>query len=139
MIVGGFNPRGHPFIRGLVTVEQLGVQYEADFLVDTGSDRTHLHYPDVVLAGVDPRPLEEIGVPASFRGAGGSALYIAVSATVGLMDRHLGSAQTYDIDLPVADASQTGLHRQSVLGRDILDQHLMVYDRRADRIELYRH
>ena len=139
MIVGGFNPRGRPFIRGLVTISRLGVQHEVDFLVDTGSDRTHLHYPDVTAAGVDPDALEEVGVPTSVNIAGGSALYIATPATVDLEDRDSDSAQTYDITLYVVDVSQAHLHRQSVLGRDILHQHLMLYDPRSDRIDLYRY
>ena len=139
MIEGSFNARGRPTITGLVTIDRLGVQYEATFLVDTGSDRTHLHYPDVTAVGVDPQALEEIGVPTSFRVAGGNALYIATSATLDLEDRDSGSEQTYDITLYVADTSQAQLPRQSVLGRDILHQHLMLYDPRSDRIDLFRY
>ena len=67
----------------------------------------------------------------------GSAAYVATPARVYLTDRDTGFPLGYDIDLHVADGSQSASHHQSVLGRDILDQHLMVYDRRSDRIELH--
>ena len=137
MIAGGFNSWGRPVIRGWVAIGRLHVQHRIIFLADTGSDSTHLHYPDVAKAGIDPRALEEIGVPATARGIGGSAAYVATPARVYLTDRDTGFPLGYDIDLHVADGSQSASHHQSVLGRDILDQHLMVYDRRSDRIELH--
>ena len=61
MIVGGYDRNGRPTVRGLVTIHGLGVQYAASFLVDTGADRTCLHYPDVPLARAGSRLLEEVG------------------------------------------------------------------------------
>ena len=139
MIMGSFSPEGWPLIRGVVAIGLLQVQHRITFLVDTGADRTHLHYPDVEDAGVDPRALEEVGVPDTAIGVGGSATYIVTPARVYLTDRDTGFPVAYDIDLYVADASQAASHHHSVLGRDILDQHLMIYDRRTDRIELHRH
>ena len=47
MIVGGFNPRGRPFVWGLVTMFPLRVQYQAIFWSSDGFVAgDHLQYAD---------------------------------------------------------------------------------------------
>lgn len=139
MIAGSFSLGGLPLVRGWVAIGRPLVQYPTTFLLDTGSYNTLFHYPDVEYAGVDPQALEEAGVPATSMGIGGSAEYVVVPARVYLTDNDTGFPEAYDIDLHVAAASQAGSHIPSVLGRDILDQHRIVYDRRADHLQLDRH
>ena len=138
MIVGRYDRNGRPTIRGLVTIHRIGVQHTVSFLVDTGADRTCLHYPDVSLARVDSRLLEEVGDGAVFRGVGGTADYFVTPARVDFLDRPDRKILSYDIGLYIAASAQLDMNRPSLLGRDILDQHLMIYGPKSGRLELYR-
>ena len=77
-------------------------------------------------AGVRPEALAEVRTTSSYPPESTFAIGKA---------RRLVS---YDVQLWVAAASQVGMERLSLLGRDILDQHFMVYAPRSGRLELYR-
>ena len=137
MIKGEFDPYNHnrPTVTGVVQVNELGIECVVDFLVDTGADATCMHYPDVAVAEVDQDRLKEVGVSREFGGVGGDAKYRQVSADITFEDTDRRS-RTYAIELLVADTSQETMgERPSLLGRDILDLHLMVYDPQRDRLE----
>ena len=99
---------------------------------------TCLHYPDVAVAGVDSQFLQELGRPAESRGIGGTADYLVTRAQILFLDEPNRNTLSYDVDLYIAASSQEGLYRPSLLGRDILDQHLMIYAPRNGRLELHR-
>lgn len=138
MIKGEFDPYNHnrPTVTGVVQINELGIECVVDFLVDTGADATCMHYPDVAVAEVDQDRLKEVGVLREFGGVGGDAKYRQVSADITFEDTDRRS-RTYAIELLVADTSQETMgERPSLLGRDILDLHLMVYDPQRDRLTL---
>lgn len=138
MIAGFFDPYGRPAVRGLVTISLMGIQHTVNFLVDTGADVTCLHHPDVSVAGVNPQLLEEVSQAARFGGVGGAADYFVTPARVDFLEEPDRKTVSYNIDLCIAASSQEGLNKPSLLGRDILNQHLMVYDPRNGRLELHR-
>ena len=87
MITGWYDPRnGRPFVRGLVTVHQLGIQYTVNFLVDTGADLTCLHYPDVAIARVNHQLLSRSSEMIGMEGVGGSAEYFITPARVDFLN-----------------------------------------------------
>lgn len=88
--------------------------------------------------GVNPRLSEEVGEPAGARAIGGTADYLVTSARVDFVDKEADTTLSYDVDLHVAASSQAAVNRPSLLGRNVLDQHLMIYDPRSSRLELYR-
>ena len=136
MIAGWYDGNGRPTLKAMVIIEPIGVECVVDFLVDTGADLTCLHYPDVAVAGVDHGLLEEVSRPASMRGVGGSAEYRVVTSDVILDDLDTGPV-FYRMPLLIAAEAQSGrLERPSLLGRDLLDRHMMLYDPRQDRLEL---
>ena len=138
MIKGEFDPYNHnrPTVTGVVQINEMGIECVVDFLVDTGADATCMHYPDVAVAGIDQDRLKEVGVLREFGGIGGDAKYRQVSADITFEDTDRRS-RTYAIELLVADTSQETMgERPSLLGRDILDLHLMVYDPQRDRLTL---
>ena len=38
MIVGKFDARGRPYVKGELTLPRLGVSHDVNFLLDTGAD-----------------------------------------------------------------------------------------------------
>ena len=138
MIKGEFDPYNHnrPTVKGVVQIYELGIECVVDFLLDTGADVTCMHYPDVIVAGVDQSHLREVGVLREFGGVGGDANYRQVSADITFEDTDLRS-RIYTTETLVADVSQEGLgERPSLLSRDILDLHLIVYDPQHKRLAL---
>ena len=138
MIRGEFDPRNYnrPTVTGVVRVDQLGVERVVDFLLDTGADATCLHYPDVAVAGIDQDSLKDVGTLRELGGVGGDANYYQVSADIEFEDADRGS-RVYGVELLVADVSQRTMgERPSLLGRDFLDLHLIVYDPQRDRLTL---
>ena len=138
MIAGFYDPYGRPAVKGLVTIDLMSVRHIVNFLVDTGADVTCLHYPDVAVANVNPQLLEEVSQTARFGGVGGAADYFVTPARVDFLDEPDRMIISYDIELCIAASSQEGMHRPSLLGRNILNQHLMIYDPKNGRLELHR-
>ena len=138
MIEGAFDPYNHnrPTVTGVVRIDGIGIEGVVDFLLDTGADATCLHYPDVAVAGIDQDRLRELGELREFGGVGGDAKYRQVSADITFEDTDRG-LRTYSVGMFIADVSQETVgQRPSLLGRDILDLHLMVYDPQRDRLTL---
>ena len=138
MIKGEFDPYNHnrPTVTGVVQINELGIECVVDFLLDTGADATCMHYPDVAVAEVDQDRLKEIGALREFGGVGGDAKYRQASADITFEDTDRRS-RTYAIEMLVADVSQETMgERPSLLGRDILDLHLIVYDLQHKRLTL---
>ena len=138
MIKGQFDPYNHnrPAVTGVVQINELGIECVVDSLLDTGADATCMHYPDVAVAEVDQDRLKEIGVLREFGGVGGDAKYRQVSADITFEDTDRRS-RTYAIEMLVADVSQETMgERPSLLGRDILDLHLIVYDPQHKRLTI---
>ena len=138
MIVGFYDHDGRPTVKGLVAIEEISIECVVDFLVDTGADVTCLHYPDTAVAGVSHRLLEEIGDPVEVGGIGGSAEYFVADAIVYFADNANYRLLSYDIELYIAATSQEGIEQPSLLGRDILDRHKMIYNPANQQLELYR-
>ena len=139
MINGYFNIDGRPTIRGMVVIPELDVWDGVDFLVDTGADMTCLHWPDVGQLGLDLQQLrQDPGGPTSIRGVGGSQGYHVVRGQVAFLDEPaLDSLVVFTIDIHVAESAQASGPTPSLLGRDILDQIVMIYDAPRQRLELH--
>ncbi len=138
MIRGEFDPHNYnrPTVTGLVRIDEMGIECVVDFLLDTGADATCLHYPDVAVAGIDQDRLDEVGVLREFGGVGGDASYRQVLTDITFEDTDRGP-RTYAVGMLIADVSQENMgQRPSLLGRDVLDLHLVVYDPQHDRLTL---
>ncbi|MXY22475.1 MAG: hypothetical protein F4Y49_14215 [Dehalococcoidia bacterium] len=95
-----------------------------------------MHYPDVAVAGIDQDRLDEVGVLREFGGVGGDASYRQVLTDITFEDTDRGP-RTYAVGMLIADVSQENMgQRPSLLGRDVLDLHLVVYDPQHDRLTL---
>ncbi len=122
-------------MNAMVAIAELGVEHPVQFLLDTGADRTCLHYPDVLMAGINPFRLR--GFPKkSMNGIGGSADYFVVPADIKLFDSDQGYI-VHRISLRIADISQLKAGDiPSLLGRDVFNQYQMYYDPRRSRVRL---
>ena len=136
MIIGRFALTGHPFVKARVTIPRLGVQGEVDFLVDTGADRTCVNHRDVAHMRLFPEILR--GNEATYaEGVGGWARYFREDARLEFLDTDDGRPYEHTFRLLIADLSDAPLPTPSLLGRDILNLHRMVYAPAERRLELH--
>ena len=136
MVVGWFSFTGHPFVRVLITIPRLGIQNEVEFLVDTGADYTCVNHRDAVNMGLFPEVLRE-SARTHATGIGGSSRYFVEDARLEFLDTDEESPREYPVSLRIADLSDTPMPNPSLLGRDILNLHRMIYSPGERRLELH--
>ena len=136
MVVGWFSFTGHPFVKVLITIPRLGIQDEVDLLVDTGADGTCLNHRDAVNMGLFPDVLRESDRTRA-TGIGGSSRYFREDAQLEFLDADDDPPREYPVSLRIADLSDTPMPILSLLGRDILNLHRMVYAPAERRLELH--
>ena len=136
MVVGWFSFRGRPFVRVLITIPRLGIQHEADLLVDTGADSTCLNHRDAAYLRLFPDVLRE-SERTRATGVGESSRYFREDARLVFLDADDDPTREYDVSLRIADLSDTPTPIPSLLGRDILNIHRMVYAPAEGRLELH--
>ena len=136
MVVGWFSFTGHPFVRVLITIPRLGIQNEVELLVDTGADYTCVNHRDAVNMGLFPAVLLESEMTHA-TGIGGSSRYFVEDARLEFLDTDEERPREYPVSLRIADLSDTPMPIPSLLGRDILNLHRMVYAPAERRLELH--
>ena len=136
MIIGWFSFRERPFVRVRVTIPRLGIQNEVDFLVDTGADHTCVNHRDVVNMELFPELFRESEMTYS-TGVGGFSRYFMEDARIEFLDTDEEKPREYDVSLRIADLSDAPMSIPSLLGRDILNLHRMVYAPGERRLELH--
>ena len=136
MVIGWFSFTGSPFVGARVTIPRLGVQREIHFLVDTGSDSTCVNRRDAVNMGLSPEVFRGSEI-AYARGVGGRARYFREYARIEFLDTDDGQPHEQTLSLLITDMSDAPLSIPSILGRDVLNLHRMIYAPAARRIELH--
>ena len=136
MVVGWFSFRGRPFVRVLITIPRLGVRRAVDFLVDTGADNTCLNHRDAAYLRLFPEVLRESEMTRA-TGIGGSSRYFREDPRLEFLDADDDHPREYPVSLRIADLSDTPTSIPSLLGRDILNLHRMVYAPAERRLELH--
>ena len=136
MILGEFGVMGRPFVEGYLRLPRFGVTTNITFLVDTGADATCIHPRDGRPAGI-PFDLLRSGITS--QGVGGQATYYREPAVLEFIDAEERKIHSYDATVNIAKPSMRPGDAintiYSLLGRDVIDRWLMVYDRRNDRLE----
>ena len=136
MVVGWFSFRGRPFVRVLLSIPRLGIQNEVEFLVDTGADATSVNHRDAVNMELFPELFRESEMTYS-AGVGGVSMYFVEDARIEFLDTDEENPREYPVSLRIADLSDEPMSIPSLLGRDILNLHRMVYAPGERRLELH--
>lgn len=124
MIVGEFDARGRPYVKGELSLPRLGVSHDIDFLLDTGADVTCLHPGDAQMLHI---PFNRLRGKKFFDGVGGkSPPYFQERATLSFSDG--ASTRLYEINLNIAVQSESNKDLPSLLGRDVINHWYMHYD-----------
>ena len=135
MVIGWFSFTDRPFVRVLITIPRLGIQNEVELLVDTGADYTCVNHRDVVNMGLFPEVLRGSAMTHAI-GIGGSSRYFVEDARLEFLDTDEERPREYPVSLRIADLSDTPMPIPSLLGRDILNLHRMIYAPAERRLEL---
>ena len=136
MDIGWFSFIGQPFVRARVTIPRLGVQREVDFLVDTGSDSTCVNRRDAVNMGLSPEVFRG-SERAYAEGVGGGSRYFREYARLVFLDTDDGRPYEHMTSLLIVNLSDAPSPIPSLLGRDVLNLHRMVYAPAERRLELH--
>ena len=136
MIFGWFSFGGYPYVRARMIIPRLGVRRTVDFLVDTGTDHTCVNHRDAVNMELFPDVLRESELTHA-TGIGGSSRYFVEDARLEFLDTDEERPREYPVSLRIADLSDTPMPIPSLLGRDILNLHRMVYSPAERRLELH--
>ncbi len=130
MIRGFIGRRDAPYIRCRVVFPRFTMEWEMDFLLDTGADHTCIHPTDAIDARI---PFDLLQNEVSSSGVGGGALYYLERAFLVFQD----DAQTriYDVQLLIARPTTGNRVLPSLLGRDIINRWSMLYDPTNGRLE----
>ena len=136
MVIGWFSFTGRPFVRVRVTIPRLGIRRTVEFLVDTGSDSTCVNHRDAAYLRLFPEVLQESEMTYA-TGIGGSSRYFVEDARLEFLDTDDEPPHEYPVSLRIADLSDTPMSIPSLLGRDVLNLHRMVYSPAERRLELH--
>ena len=130
MILGEFDDRGRPFVRGRLVAPRLEVDESVLFLLDTGADVTCLHPTDAKNVGL---AFERLRNRVSYRGVGGTSPYFVEPAILPFADKL--KARLYTVQLLVAEPNENNEVLPSLLGRDIINNWRIEYDPARSRLE----
>ena len=131
MIVGRFDGRERPRIRGVIYIPRFAIRGRVWFLLDTGSDVTTVGASDVTYLHI---PRERLSVPTGISGVGGSGYFSTEKAYVAFEDEPDNTQfNVYEIDLYIT-RSETG-SLPSLLGRNIINRWRIDYDPLDGKLE----
>lgn len=130
MILGRFDDRGRPFVRGRLVAPRLRVDESVLLLLDTGADATCLHPSDAKNVGL---PFGQLRNRVSYRGVGGTSPYFVEPALLSFTDKL--QARLYAIQLLIAEPDGSNEVLPSLLGRDVINNWQIEYDPTMSRLE----
>ena len=130
MILGEFDERGRPFVRGRLVAPRLEIDESVLFLLDTGADVTCLHPADA--KNVD-LPFDQLRNETSYRGVGGTSPYFVEPVILSFTDKL--QARLYTVQLLIAEPNRSNEVLPSLLGRDVINNWHIEYDPTRSRLE----
>ena len=126
MIEGRFgDTTGRPYIEGRLAIPRLDIFGDVSFIVDTGADKTVLMPLDCNRLKLDYSTLI---TPTQTVGIGGLSMDFCEPAILAFVDDGLGLC-VYEEIINIATPHQDIDHIPSLLGRDIIDNWRLSYDK----------
>ena len=131
MLKGRFgDTSGRPYIEAHILPPRLEKSGNVSFLFDTGADTSLLMPLDAQRIGIDYRKLTDKEQSLGIGGVSENFVESAYLAFAG-DDEIYG----YEIELRICKPSQEVISIASLLGRDIIDQWRVIYDKSGSRLD----
>ena len=132
MVYGRFDDTtGRPYIDARLSIESLACDGHVSFLLDTGADSTTLMPLDGSQLRID---YEDLNFVTPMSGAGGSVNCAVEEAT--LLFSSDEAIYGYRIHLNICERSDKLMTLPSLLGRDVIDNWRIVYDKPNSILEV---
>jgi hypothetical protein len=123
------------YLVAVLDCKVLGVRDTVEFLVDIGASRTTICDKDVIRLGIDFSKLEKLS--EGMLGIGGSVDTYVLRNVKLTFRRENGESHAENFDriyvLKHAARDERMMRIPSILGRDMLNKHALVYDKRHER------
>lgn len=130
MLRGRFGATsGRPYMEGLVLLPRLGWSGNVSFIFDTGADTSLLMPLDARRMGIDYAMFDN---EASTLGIGGASENFVEPAYLAFVDDE--ALYGYEIELHICKPADELMSVPSLLGRDIIDQWRVTYDKSASEL-----
>ena len=131
MLKGRFgDTSGRPYIEGHILLPRLKKRGNVSFVFDTGADTSLLMPLDAQRIGIDYRNLTDKEQSLGIGGVSENFVESAYLAFAGA-DEIYG----YEIQLRICKPSREIISIPSLLGRDVIDQWRVIYDKSGSRLE----
>ena len=120
-----------PYLEGRLVIPRLNISSDISFLVDTGADRTTLLPGDSAKVGLNYHDLRVS--PVSSVGIGGYSQNYVERAFVAFAEKGR-AVHLYNIEMQIVKPKEELMRSPSLLGRDILNNWLMRYSPKTNRL-----
>ena len=129
------SPLEAAYVAAILESETLHIYATVEFLVDTGATRTTISDKDAIRLGIDYTALEKLG--EGMLGIGGTVdTYSLPDAKLTFHQENKKThTETFEkiCILKHPQLNERILRIPSILGRDILNKHTFIYDKRQDK------
>ena len=117
MIIGRFDDRSRPQVDAILLFPRLTAETTIRFLVDTGSDITLIHPPDVRRADI---PIRQLVAGSGTGGVGGQTATFVEPAVIRFFDQDGSTRYDYRLEIHIALPDDHNSDFPSLLGMDVL-------------------
>jgi len=123
-----------PYVRAILHLPAFNRRIVIQFLIDTGADATTIH-PQDSLRLLAPAEIKALGGAIPFGGAGAGKSHHPSESELIFM-RTNGTLEAIALRVYIAEPGAHNMRLESLLGRDVLDRFVMMFDQNQRTVVL---